>query len=706
MRNDFRLGIHSYKKQVSKVLGLIIADLLRYIIEKGIDVNDAFNKTKIDNFMPERFVRKKKKIEYLKMQEMREQLMNAWNNCNGDQNVAKEDYIESLAGNNRSDLLPDYHVEKYKALLDNHQKVIVEFHPHINHDLVVRTDAKKSISLCSIQELCFVSVQMAKNTVEISRKNGIPHYFSFESESQLKSFVSLLDGYYRLSEKWSFSICKEISSPSLSVLKSHKCHGPVGLDFASGKLRKKSQAKDGAYLIRESTAFYDQLKIDILTPDDDVLTFAIEKTSGGYLSDASNHSCPTLSDVLQQFSKRFDLKHCLQPSEYDQSDVLLLCRNEKSQNEFLNDTQTIQAHQSPNHTQPSPSAPIVIYSQDIIKHTPLHKSIRYPVTRGTLNKKEVFLKAVSDEKDVSRFLRIINQWISVKNECIVSFLGVTLDTPLSLVMEYLPLGPLDEFIILNKSELKPVDLIESTTYFSRALWYLEEKNLVHGSIRCHNLLVSSFNPSSLKVKLSDPLSIPDLRREAPWISPEVRRDGLEASSSSSDVWAFGTSLWEIFSYGLKPDSEDVGSLLQPMGCPPDVWDLIQECWRENFEERKQPQSIVRDLSQILYEVYNSRRVNAYSTIDEDKTHTKHKQGFIRSVLGSSANISRSSIMSTRTELTGLDYSSRSDLLSLYSRNNEELTSPSDSETWIIEANQLSPLESGKILGQVSLLSFV
>lgn len=65
-------------------------------------------------------------------------------------------------------------------------------------------------------------------TVEISRKVGFPFYLKFSSSNYMLSFVSLLDGYYRLSVKWTFNICKDVQTPSLQKLYSMKCHGPVG----------------------------------------------------------------------------------------------------------------------------------------------------------------------------------------------------------------------------------------------------------------------------------------------------------------------------------------------------------------------------------------------------------------------------------------------------------------------------------------------
>lgn len=69
------------------------------------------------------------------------------------------------------------------------------------------------------------------NTVLIGRRTGIPLCVQFDTKAILLSFVSALDGYYRLSVKWNFNLCSGDSSiitPSLERLQKLRCHGPVG----------------------------------------------------------------------------------------------------------------------------------------------------------------------------------------------------------------------------------------------------------------------------------------------------------------------------------------------------------------------------------------------------------------------------------------------------------------------------------------------
>lgn len=240
--------------------------------------------------------------------------------------------------------------------------------------------------------------------------------------------------------------------------------------------------------------------------------------------------------------------------------------------------------------------------------------------------------------------------------------------------------------------------LESTTYFARAIWFLEENDLIHGLIRCHNLIVSCYSTTSLKVKLSDPLGECDRYRDAPWIAPEMKEKGIEASSSSSDVFAFGTTLWEVFSYGNKPTGDNVFHLFQPIACPAEIWTLIQKCWVDNANDRAQPQTINRDMQNIFFEVYNSRHINCYSTPYYGREEKAQKH-FFRSFLSkhaSTLSLTRSSMTSTNTLFTGID-SSQSDILSIGNDSLDGSFPAPNVDSWLIEANQLT---LGKVLGQV------
>ncbi len=48
-----------------------------------------------------------------------------------------------------------------------------------------------------------------------------------------------------------------------------------------------------------------------------------------------------------------------------------------------------------------------------------------------------------------------------------------------------------------------------------------------------------------------------------------------------------------------------------------MYRLMHECWHPVPGLRKDPQAVMRDVSQILYRVFNSKKVHVYATIAED-----------------------------------------------------------------------------------------
>lgn len=56
--------------------------------------------------------------------------------------------------------------------------------------------------------------------------------------------------------------------------------------------------------------------------------------------------------------------------------------------------------------------------------------------------------------------------------------GIAFTNSISLVMEYFPLGPLDQYLRNNKGIIKVVDLIEASSNLASALWHLVSTNFV------------------------------------------------------------------------------------------------------------------------------------------------------------------------------------------------------------------------------------
>jgi Janus kinase 2/BCL2-associated athanogene 2 len=70
------------------------------------------------------------------------------------------------------------------------------------------------------------------------------------------------------------------------------------------------------------------------------------------------------------------------------------------------------------------------------------------------------------------FLDLAGRWATLQSNAIVKLYGVTLSSQLSMVTEYLSLGPLDMYLKEHKLSLKQVDLVEAGAFLAKALWHL------------------------------------------------------------------------------------------------------------------------------------------------------------------------------------------------------------------------------------------
>lgn len=73
---------------------------------------------------------------------------------------------------------------------------------------------------------------------------------------------------------------------------------------------------------------------------------------------------------------------------------------------------------------------------------------------------------------LQEFLNLASRWAIVNVSSAIKLYGVSLSNPVSMVMEYLPLGPLNVYLANNIPHIKEVNLVEAATYLANALYYL------------------------------------------------------------------------------------------------------------------------------------------------------------------------------------------------------------------------------------------
>ncbi|CAN8011661.1 unnamed protein product, partial [Ixodes pacificus] len=633
MRQDFVCGrvpeLHHNRVQ-HRTLGLVVTDVVRHLIEVG--QNPQQGSFSFSDFMPAVLVGP------LKMRVLKPRLTNALNECwhNSRQNVnrVKEIYVNEFRS-----IVPEYGCEQFVAQVDSDGRVwevVLQVNPHHPQMPGLRMHSKASkesitwTHICSISDLCFVNMNLSNCTVEISRRNGIPQNIRFSSVSRMQSFLSLLDGYYRLMEKWTVNLCINLPTPSLTALRAMRCHGPIGARFAYQKLQEKSDHESGWYLLRQSSSAYREFRLDFLGQDETPETLRIVQSAedGTFrLDQGEGQAFPSLAKLVNDGVKpmlSLELGYCVPPSEYDKTQ-LLLCRAPGSVAENVaparEPRECIHSRSlafSENRKDELHGRFTVVRRAFLCKAKNLHREVAVKSLKPHLE--DSHLKASAE------FMAQCDRMLFWQCEAMVSSVGMVHSGSFGLVTEFLPLGSLDLYLRQHRLQLQAVDLVEAAKGLARALWYLEEQGCVHGKVRCHNILVSQHEANAFYVKLSDPGLLIYGEGDVHWIPPEFYHSfSLARSSVKADIWAFGTTLWEIFTFGETPmagltNSEALkkyreGERLRiPADLHEGIRTLLAECWSVDPDNRPQPQTIMRDINQIFYEVYNSRRSHSYASV--------------------------------------------------------------------------------------------
>ncbi|XP_077293855.1 tyrosine-protein kinase hopscotch [Arctopsyche grandis] len=620
-----------YSKHREELFGLGITDMYRVMIQDGKTYQNLIKDYK--KYIP-REVTKKHSIFTKKP--IYSTLVGLQKNHRTAEYVI-EQYLQQL------DLLaPNYLSEDYDVRIERNNSFydvklyVMPFHKEQPGLRIYFEKRKEWEHLCTIDELCFMSMRRDSNTIEISRKNGIPVYLMFPIKADMFSFVSLCDGYYRLMIKWTFNICGDVSSPLLQHLHSIKCHGPVGGEFSYHKLEEKRSNKTGCFIVRQCDQQYDVYCIDVCVKNSTKpKTYKIKRENDSFSMIFNNReyvykSIPELVASNRNPDGHIYLQECLPPSDYEKSQ-LLLC--EPSGHNTASDIN----HDDVEKLLAVNKGPRCIDTKDLLVYegTKVESSEnlscfyrgRWHVAEG--KKMDVAMKMLKrDASDalLKDFINHAGEWAFLKSPVLVRLYGIMLRSPVAMIMEYLHLGSLDVYLRKHTNDIQPEELMQAAASLATALWYLAEHGIVHGNIRCYKMLVASHDRFQFSVKLSNQgLESSFNEQEIHWIPTEYFSNRSVAHLfPSSDVWAFATTLWEIFSYGKSPaDTKQPLAahnylnghrLVKPVECPREIYGIMRSCWHADPHSRCRPQLIMRDVNHLFYQVYNSRLSHSYATV--------------------------------------------------------------------------------------------
>lgn len=196
----------------------------------------------------------------------------------------------------------------------------------------------------------------------------------------------------------------------------------------------------------------------------------------------------------------------------------------------------------------------------------------------------------------------------LKHPNVLRLLGVCYNNPLFMMMEYTDEGDLNQFL-QRCSEIVPIKtpssnnqittstLIYIAYQIANAMKYLAGYNFVHRDLATRNCFIET----NTVVKVGD-LGV-NMKYYRPhyfmiqgntllpirWMAPECFNGTF---SEKSDVWAFGVTMWEMFTLAKQvpnshlSDEEVIQNTLQrencqfpskPAACPQGVYEIIELC---------------------------------------------------------------------------------------------------------------------------------
>ncbi|CAF2918156.1 unnamed protein product [Rotaria sp. Silwood2] len=242
----------------------------------------------------------------------------------------------------------------------------------------------------------------------------------------------------------------------------------------------------------------------------------------------------------------------------------------------------------------------------------------------------VAIKKLNHEFNYDDISKEVYNFQDVKHPHIVQFFGIIIDTDNSImfISEYAHAKSLYECLILtNAKYVYSIEiLLEYLKQIISAMNYLEKKLLTHQNLSCRNFLV--FNKTL--IKLSDfgcgnwnTLWKDRLKLPIAWMSPEAIYD--HCFTTASDVFSFGVSMWECFSYGEIPwkelTNEEIANAIntpnhqrlpRPAYATSELYQIMLHCWKYEPCERptfSQLEKTLRDIEfkQVRWKENNNNK---------------------------------------------------------------------------------------------------
>uniref|UniRef100_A0A8C5BS08 Tyrosine-protein kinase n=1 Tax=Gadus morhua TaxID=8049 RepID=A0A8C5BS08_GADMO len=591
-------------------LGLAVLDLWRMAKERNQSVREVCNSVSYKSCLPKLHsmdLQRRNRLVRYRIRTQLKCLLKKLGSCSVDECSLKLKYLMELAA-----IEPSLGSETYAV-----NRSAFTSSPHIDPISSTREYSKLTQlpgcmlpkewqTFCDFQEIMDISVKRVSK---------------FQSVTEALSFVSLVDGYFRLTTDSNHFFCQDIAPYSLLENIENRCHGPITSEFAVNKL-KKSRKTRGAFVLRQSPMQYQNYFLTVCTSlgldykdclisksNEEFTLLGVQKSfySLTELTNHYKHNMLLLADVPVKLS-------CCCPPRAKEFTNLIIVR----------DSRAVQ-------TQVNSQGMLCVFQDECLgqgSFTRVFKGTKVDIREGEEHRTQVLLKVLdANHKDYwEAFFEASSMMSQISHKHLLLVYGVSVHGAKNImVQELVKYGALDLYL-KRKGSVSVSCKLDIAKQLALALNFLDEKNIVHGNICAKNVLLAREGDPSQEtspfIKLSDPgIKVSLLDRNVildriPWVGPELLQDP-PILSLDSDKWSFGATLWEIFNNGETPLKDwDLEMKRRFYGTyqqlEPSQWtelaDMITQCMDYQPASRPSCRVVIRQLNNLItsdYEVLHA-----------------------------------------------------------------------------------------------------
>ncbi|KAM9763063.1 tyrosine-protein kinase JAK2 isoform 1-T2 [Menidia menidia] len=647
LRSDFitsEAGVAPPLSAQEECLGLAVLDLWRMAEERHQSVRELCKTVSYKSCLPKSHrldIQKRNRLDRYRIRNTLKRFLKKIGNCSVDECSLKLKYMIELAGIEPSLGCETFHVH-HSSSNSNATFSMVRVsgelgvqingscHPESPMEWLTFCDFQE-ITDISVKRVCQEQVPQDSRMVTISRKDDRCLDAHFQSLREALSFISLVDGYFRLTTDSTHFFCQGIAPPSLlDGLKSH-CHGPITSEVAVNKL-KKSGCRGGTFLLRQSPKNFENffLTVCVQTPLGLDYKDCLIIKNEHYNLPGVQKSFSSLKELTSYYQHNklllaeipVKLAHCCPPRPKELTNLIIVRSSSLVEN---------QGFPTPERNKFSHIQFQMIKYEDLKWgeslgqgcFTRIFRGNKTDIRDGEKHMMEVLLKELdSIHKNCwESFFEAASLMSQISHKHLIHVYGVSVHGVRNvMVQEFVKHGALDLYLKRRRSVSVSWKL-SVAKQLACALNFLEEQNIVHGNICAKNLLLAREGDpsqgSSPFIKLSDPgISVAMLGKDVildriPWMAPEVL-ESPDNMTLECDKWGFGATVWEIFNNGNSPlqgwSLEQKQKFYENwQQLPPSQWmelaDLIGQCMDYKAAFRPCCRSIIRQLNSLITSDY-------------------------------------------------------------------------------------------------------